>query len=80
MHGVHDVAVKVFASPSSQRELHLLQTEIAVLRSCNNRNIVQFYGTCFRHPDVWLIMERLEKGSLYYLLASRRRKYTWYHR
>ena len=80
MHGVHDVAIKVFCAPSSQRDVQLLHTEIAILRSCNNKNIVQFRGVCFRQPDVWLVMERLEKGSLFDLLARKSQKYTWYHR
>ena len=78
--GVHDVAIKIFKSVTTQRDLELLQTEIAVLRSCNNRNIVHFYGVCFQGADAWLVMELLEKGNLYNALAHGKGLCTWYHR
>lgn len=78
--GVHDVAIKIFKSVNTTRDLELLQTEIAVLRSCNNRNIVHFYGVCFKGTDAWLVMELLEKGNLYNALAHGKRTCTWYHR
>lgn len=78
--GVHDVAIKIFKSVSTARDLELLQTEIAVLRSCNNRNIVHFYGVSFKGSDAWLVMELLEKGNLYNALAYGRGLCTWYNR
>lgn len=78
--GVHDVAIKIFKSVSTARDLELLQTEIAVLRSCNNRNIVHFYGVSFKGSDAWLVMEPLEKGNLYNALAYGRGLCTWYNR
>ncbi|DBA85247.1 TPA: hypothetical protein ACH3X2_005947 [Trebouxia sp. C0005] len=78
--GVHDVAIKIFKSVTTERDLELLQTEIAVLRSCNNRNIVHFYGVCFKQTDAWLVMELLEKGNLYNALAYGKGLCTWYNR
>ena len=78
--GVHDVAIKIFKSVTTARDLELLQTEIAVLRSCNNRNIVHFYGVCFKQADTWLVMELLEKGNLYNALAYGKGLCTWYNR
>lgn len=78
--GVHDVAIKIFKSVSTARDVELLQTEIAVLRSCNNRNIVHFYGVSFKGSDAWLVMELLEKGNLYNALAYGRGLCTWYNR
>ncbi len=78
--GVHDVAIKIFTSVTTSRDLELLQTEIAVLRSCNNRNIVHFYGVAFKQADAWLVMELLEKGNLYNALAYGKGLCTWYNR
>ncbi len=78
--GVHDVAIKLFKSVTTARDLELLQTEIAVLRSCNNRNIVHFYGVSFKGSDAWLVMELLEKGNLYNALAYGKGLCTWYNR
>ena len=78
--GIHDVAIKIVSPAESQREFELLQTEIAILRSCNNTNIVKFHGVCVKEVEVWIVMELLEKGSLYNALASGKRKCTWYYR
>lgn len=78
--GVHEVAIKIFPAISSPRNLETLQREIAVLRSCNNKNIVHFYGVCFKGLDAWLVMELLEKGNLYNALAYGKGLCTWYHR
>ncbi|DBA94632.1 TPA: hypothetical protein ACH3X1_002205 [Trebouxia sp. C0004] len=78
--GVHDVAIKIFRSVTTVRDLELLQTEIAVLRSCNNRNIVHFYGVSFKQADAWLVMELLDKGNLYNALAYGKGLCTWYNR
>ncbi len=80
MDGVHDVAVKVFTAPSSDRDMEVLHTEVAVLRSCNSRNIVQFHGVCFKQDNIWVVMELLEQGSLYNALEKSKRRCLWYHR
>lgn len=78
--GVHEVAIKIFPAIISPRDLESLQREIAVLRSCNNKNIVHFYGVCFKGLDAWLVMELLEKGNLYNALAYGKGLCTWYQR
>lgn len=80
MDSVHDVAVKVFSAPSSDRDMEVLQTEIAVLRSCNSRNIVQFHGVCFKQDNIWVVMEILEQGSLYNALERSKKRCLWYRR
>lgn len=80
MDGVHDVAVKVFSAPSSAHDMEVLHTEIAVLRSCNSSNIVQFHGVCSKQDNVWVVMELLEQGSLYNSLERSKRRCMWYHR
>ena len=80
MDGVHDVAIKVFSAPSSAHDMEVLHTEIAVLRSCNSSNIVQFHGVCSKQDNVWVVMELLEQGSLYNSLERSKRRCMWYHR
>ncbi len=80
MDGVHDVAVKVFSAPSSARDMEVLHTEIAVLRSCNSSNIVQFHGVCLKQDNIWVVMELLEQGSLYNSLERSKRRCLWYRR
>lgn len=80
MDGVHDVAVKVFSAPSSAHDMEVLHTEIAVLRSCNSSNIVQFHGVCTKQDNVWIVMELLQQGSLYNSLERSKRRCMWYHR
>lgn len=80
MLGIHDVAIKVLKAMTSPRDLGLLQREVAVLRSCNNNNIVRFYGLCFKDPDVWLVLELLENGTLYHALLQGKQQINWYNR
>ena len=80
MDGVYDVAIKKFSPAGSQRELNHLQNEVAILRSCNNKNIVRFHGVASYGNEVWVVMELLERGSLYNALARGKRKCTWYHK
>ncbi|KAL0050250.1 hypothetical protein WJX82_007222 [Trebouxia sp. C0006] len=80
MDSVHDVAVKVFSAPCSDRDMEVLQTEIAVLRSCNSRNIVQFHGVCFKQDNIWVVMELLQQGSLYNALERSKKRCLWYRR
>lgn len=80
MDSVHNVAVKVFSAPSSDRDMEVLHTEIAVLRSCNSRNIVQFHGVCFKQDNIWVVMEVLEQGSLYNALERSKKRCRWYRR
>ena len=75
---VHEVAVKVFEGYVGQREQDLLLKEITILRSCRNKNIVQFFGVAFHQDDIWMIMELME-GNLFRHLA-RGHHCTWYFR
>ena len=75
---VHEVAVKVFEGYVGQREQELLLKEITILRSCRNKNIVQFFGVTFRDSDIWMVMELME-GNLFRHLA-RGHHCTWYFR
>ncbi len=44
--GVQEVAVKVFFDVHSAREEADILREVAILKGCRDRNVVQFYGAC----------------------------------
>ncbi len=53
----------------------------AILKSCHDRNIVQFIGACL-HPDCTImVMEYLEGGDLYHAIANDSTgRFSWYRR
>ena len=78
LHEVDEVAVKVFQGYVGQQGQDLLLKEISILRSCRNKNIVQFFGVAFQGEDIWMLMELME-GNLARHLA-RGHHCTWYFR
>lgn len=64
--GVQEVAVKSLnPNPDSGPELlaHLMREVRILQRASHDRNVVQFYGVCTRHPlGPMLVMEYLEVG------------------
>jgi serine/threonine protein kinase len=92
--GVQVVAAKVFqdrgpnssgsllsSSRASTVRLDVFKQEIAILKSCHDRNIVQFIGACL-HPDCTImVMEYLEGGDLYHAIANDSTgRFSWYRR
>eukprot|EP00884_Botryococcus_braunii_P017386 jgi/Botrbrau1/4330/Bobra.0232s0020.2 len=69
--GLHDVALKIsFCKLDTTSEA--FAKEVALLKSCRNSNIVQFFGVCLVDDCVWLVMEYMAGGNLYnFLLNSR---------
>eukprot|EP00884_Botryococcus_braunii_P010360 jgi/Botrbrau1/19325/Bobra.0073s0056.1 len=68
--GVQEVAVKVFHDVHSIVEEADILREVAILKGCRDRNIVQFYGAC-RDPAsgrILLVTEYMEAGDLYHAL------------
>lgn len=59
----------------------VFKQEIAILKSCHDRNIVQFVGACLQ-PDVTImVMEYLEGGDLYHAIANDSTgRFSWYRR
>ncbi|KAH3732851.1 serine/threonine protein kinase [Pelomyxa schiedti] len=41
-----------------------LEKEIAVLRRCHSDNIVNYYGSCVKGPQLWILMDYCALGSL----------------
>ena len=44
--GVQEVAVKIFFDVHNAREEADILREVAILKGCRDRNVVQFYGAC----------------------------------
>ncbi|KAL3148045.1 protein kinase activity protein [Trebouxia sp. C0009 RCD-2024] len=59
----------------------LIKQEIAVLKSCRDRNIVQFVGACIQRDQTMLITEYMEGGDLYHAIAQDSTgRFSWYKR
>lgn len=55
--GVQPVAVKVFPSNATDLQMAEFQKEVVILKSCSDRNIVQFLGACVTDTQTCLITE-----------------------
>ena len=94
--GVQVVAAKVFqerdpnsssssssyaASRASGARSDVFKQEIAILKSCHDRNIVQFIGACLQPDCTIMVMEYLEGGDLYHAIANDSAgRFSWYKR
>lgn len=92
--GVQVVAAKVFQDrdpsssgsslPSSRASTvrsDVFKQEIAILKSCHDRNIVQFIGACLQPDCTIMVMEYLEGGDLYHAIANDSTgRFSWYRR
>lgn len=65
-----ECAVKIIDLESSQDDIEETQREIAMLASCRNEHITQYFG-CFVHEyELWIVMEFLNAGSCLDLIKS----------
>lgn len=92
--GVQVVAAKVFqeqdpnssgsllsSSRASAARTDVFKQEIAILKSCHDRNIVQFIGACLQPDCTIMVMEYLEGGDLYHAIANDSTgRFSWYRR
>jgi serine/threonine protein kinase len=72
------VAVKVFGDNQIME-----QREIAILKSCRDRNIVQFLGVMFDPQEnrTMMVTELMENGDLYKALHGQNsHAFRWYKR
>lgn len=76
------VAVKVFPSNATDMQMADFQKEIVILKSCRDRNIVQFLGACITETQTCLVTEYMERGDLYNALHrdAESQMLTWYRR
>lgn len=59
------VAVKNITSEDARKAFSV---EVRQLSRVNHENIIQLYGACTRGPNICLVMEYAEGGSLYNVL------------
>jgi len=78
--GVQPVAVKVFPSDATDMQMAEFQKEVVILKSCRDRNIVQFLGACVTDTQTCLVTEFMEMGDLYNALhrGEKAGMLTWY--
>jgi serine/threonine protein kinase len=86
--GVQIVAVKVFKEEATRGAITSLNSpyhaaqfrqEISILKSCHDKNIVQFIGACLTVGQTILVTEFLENGDLYKAINSQQgNRYHWY--
>ncbi|KAK9812676.1 hypothetical protein WJX72_001681 [[Myrmecia] bisecta] len=74
--GVQVVAIKIFQNVVVKSADHLLdqrqaiKKEVSILKSCHDRNIVQFIGACMQEGKTILVTEYLEGGDLHNALQK----------
>ena len=61
---------------TNKRHLQDFESEYAVMKEMKSKYNVFFYGICL-NPNLCLVMENCEKGSLYDRLIDRNQKITW---
>ncbi|XP_055995530.1 tyrosine-protein kinase JAK2-like isoform X1 [Ostrea edulis] len=70
------IAVKVFKNPHSKKIEMEMVKEVDVLGTLEHPHIVKFYGFT-KKPDLMMIMEYVENGSLRSYLEQTRAKKSW---
>eukprot|EP00884_Botryococcus_braunii_P016058 jgi/Botrbrau1/3135/Bobra.0070s0107.2 len=84
--GVQIVAVKIFtdqlsSAACSAQYSEELKREIFLLRSCHDRNIVQFLGAHIGEGNTILVTEFMENGDLFRCLQNDKMgRFSWYRR
>ena len=83
LRGMSAVAVKEVNSPDRCHQERFLR-EIALMRGCYDENIVAFRGAIVGESCTLLVMQCMENGNLYDLLARARANddstFRWYGR
>ena len=70
-----------YAASRATARSDIFKQEIAILKSCHDRNIVQFYGACLQPDCTLMVMEYLEGGDLYHAIANDSiGRFSWYKR
>lgn len=83
-HGSQLVAVKVLHRVEERRRGEEFEREVSLLKTLQNRNIVQFIGACLDGPAPMLVTEFLEFGDLWRGLPLKnpadQRIFAWHKR
>jgi len=67
---VTQVAVKMFHDVHNNMQQADILREVAILKSCRDRNIVQFLGACILDERILLVTELMESGDLWHALVQ----------
>lgn len=51
------LACKVISMGADEQEHESITQEIDILKKCNHKNIVKYYGSAFSSSDLWILME-----------------------
>lgn len=73
------VAIKSFCfddEEEAQQQLKEFYHELYLMFSCDCANIVKLYGLCKQPPNYYLVLEYMDRGTLYHLLMKQREKLT----
>ncbi|XP_022872509.1 serine/threonine-protein kinase EDR1-like isoform X1 [Olea europaea var. sylvestris] len=78
-----EVAIKVFLEQDLTAEnMEDFCNEISILSRLRHPNVILFLGACTRPPQLSMVTEYMEMGSLYYLihLSGQKNKLSWRRR
>jgi len=56
-------------------KMETLEAEIAMMESCDHKNIVKYYGTYMDGQSLWIVMELIEGGKLTNIIESQKKKF-----
>ncbi|XP_073150820.1 serine/threonine-protein kinase EDR1-like isoform X2 [Henckelia pumila] len=78
-----EVAIKVFLEQDLNAEnMEDFCNEISILSRLRHPNVILFLGACTKPPQLSMVTEYMEMGSLYYLihLSGQKKKLSWRRR
>ncbi|KAK8519350.1 hypothetical protein V6N12_025390 [Hibiscus sabdariffa] len=78
-----DVAIKMFLEQDLNAEsMEDFCNEISILSSLRHPNVILFLGACTKPPQLSLVTEYMEMGSLYFLIHSsgQKKRLSWRRR
>lgn len=65
-----DVAIKEIDLDDNDDDLFEIQKEIDMLRSCESKYVVKYYGCCLVDTKLWIVMEYMGGGSIKEIVAA----------
>ncbi|EPS65901.1 hypothetical protein M569_08870, partial [Genlisea aurea] len=68
-----EVAIKILKAECVTEELQKeFAQEVYIMRKVRHKNVVQFIGACTRHPNLCIVTEYMQGGSLYDFLHKQK--------
>ncbi|RZC40851.1 serine/threonine-protein kinase Nek8 [Asbolus verrucosus] len=69
-HNQHKIVIKRIIIDSNSDSLKAAKNEVAILKSLNHPNIIQYYDSCMKNGTLYIVMEYANKGTLFELIAK----------